>query len=93
LWKNSDYSAETNFKWLRNYTIEPERSYRTIKKDTNTTFVFKTTGAVFSIILLNELRKPTQMEITSALFVPCKEQKLTKIMNLETGTCFEKRIN
>ena len=47
--------------------------------------MFKTTGADVSIILLNDFRKPNQIKITSALFPPFRNQKLTKMINFITG--------
>jgi len=77
-----------NFEWLnqwliqKNKTIEPERNYN---QSGGSTFVFKTNGADVSIILLNYFRKPKKMKITSAFFVPFRNQKLTKTVNFETG--------
>ena len=51
----------------------------------NDVIVFKASGAVVSIILLSDFRRPKQTEITSAFFVPSMDQKLTKIINFETG--------
>ena len=90
-------SAENAFGWLTaqtNYTIESERGYKSIKKDKNSTFVFKTTGADVSIFLLNDFRNDstTQTEITSAFFAPFRNQKLTKIINFKTGILIYKNI-
>ena len=88
--KTSDISGD-NFEWLTsqtNYTIEKDRSYRSITDDTKSngsTFVFKTNGADISIILRHDFIKPQKMNITSAFFAPFGDKKLTKTVNLKTG--------
>ena len=47
--------------------------------------MFKTTGADISIIFQNDFQTPEKMEITSAFFAPFNNQKLTKMINFETG--------
>jgi len=82
------WNPSNNFEWLKNqtnYTTHEERSYKSIKDDKQSTFVFKTNGADISIILRHDFIKPQKMHITSVLFVPYETQKLTKSINFETG--------
>jgi len=96
----TDYrrAAQNAFDWLTghtNYTVESERGYNSIKKDTDSTFVFKTNGADVSVILLNDFRNDSTMqaEITGAFFAPFRNQTLTKILNFKTGIFIKKSIN
>jgi len=90
---DAERSAENAFDWLTSqtdYTMEPERGYESIKGDS--TFVFKTSGADVSIVLLNDFRSDStkQTEITSAFFAPFKNQTLSKIINFNTGIFIKK---
>jgi len=102
LWDHSrriTFGASDNFEWLTsqtNYTIKTDRSYRSIKDVTKSTFVFKTNGADISIIFRHDFIKPRKMNITSAFFAPFKTQKLTKRINLinnETGIFLLNKFN
>ena len=80
-------SPNNNFEWLPsqlNYTIEPERSYKSIEAE-GSTFVFKTIGVDVSIILRRDFIKPMQMEITAAFCAPYETQRVTKTIKFETG--------